>query len=142
MGHSLDKTPHFELHCPKDGAEMEKVNANGITLDRCVSCGAMWFDANELERLRKDARSADKLDVGRTSSGAKAAPAAGARATRGTKTQCCPRCEEVMVEHEYPDQSHIMIMTCKRCGGHLLDAGEFVDVTKYSLAERLKSFFS
>jgi Zn-finger nucleic acid-binding protein len=136
-------TPNFEMRCPKDGGEMTKVDAHGITLDRCTACGAMWFDSNELERLRKDARAAKDLDVGRTGASSKPDPKfAREKALRSAKEQRCPRCDEAMIEHEYPDQSHIMIMTCKRCGGHLLDAGEFIDVTKYSLTERFKAFFS
>lgn len=135
--------PHFEVRCPKDAAEMEKVDANGITLDRCTACGAMWFDANELERLKRDAAAANKLDVGRAGAMPKEDLATRrARALSAPKVQMCPRCNEAMFDHEFPDQSHIHIMTCKRCGGHLLDAGEFVDVTKYSLAERFKAFFS
>lgn len=122
---------------------MAKVDANGITLDRCTACGAMWFDANELERLKRDDDAAKRLDTGRTGAMPKAdAETRRKMAMKPAKTQKCPRCDEAMHEHEFPDQSHIMIMTCKRCGGHLLDAGEFIDVTKYSLTERFKAFFS
>jgi Zn-finger nucleic acid-binding protein len=123
----------FELACPKDGSPMQKVKAGSTTLDRCVGCGAVWFDAKELEALQQDKKTAATIDVG------------GKIRVEGkikTKDLDCPRDGTRMKEREYPDQSHILVMECPMCGGRLLDSGEFKDVTDFTLSERLKSFFS
>lgn len=112
---------------------MDKIDAHGIKLDRCVTCGAVWFDAKELEHLQRDKRTAEAVDIGaRTRSAA-------AIKTRNLR---CPRDNEPMIEVEHPKQSHIMIMECGTCGGHLLDAGEFKDMAKFTLGEKIKNFFS
>jgi len=112
---------------------MDKVDANGIVLDRCVTCGAVWFDAKELEQLQKNKAAAIDIDIG---------PITRSSVPIRTKNLRCPRDNEALSENEYPTQSHIHIMECKVCGGHLLDAGEFKDMTSFTLGEKLKNFFS
>jgi Zn-finger nucleic acid-binding protein len=135
---SLDSGSHgpsnsFDLKCPKDGGMMDKIDAHGIKLDRCVTCGAVWFDAKELEQLQRDKQAAESVDIG-----------ARTRSTAPIKTRNlrCPRDNEPMLDIEHPKQSHIMIMECGTCGGHLLDAGEFKDMAKFTLGEKIKNFFS
>ena len=123
---------HLELKCPKDGTVMSKVVAGGVTIDRCEVCGAMWFDLNELERLLMGKVKSKEIDIGaRTRTDAKIK----------TKNLDCPRDGERMKEIEYPDQSHVHIMKCPTCQGMLFDAGELVDVDKFTLLERMKAFF-
>jgi uncharacterized protein len=136
--HSLDPGSHgpsssFDLKCPKDGTVMEKINASGISLDRCPACGALWFDAKELEQLQRNQKAADAVDIG-----------ASVRSDAPIKRRNlrCPRDNEAMHEVEAPKQSHIMVMECNTCGGHLLDAGEFKDMAKFTLGEKIKNFFS
>lgn len=112
---------------------MTKVVTAGITLDRCTGCGAMWFDAKELAALQRDGKSARGVDIG---------PTQRTDARIRTKDLRCPRDNELMIEIEFPTQSHIHIMECKTCGGHLLDAGEFHDVTNFTLGEKIRNFFS
>lgn len=139
--HSLDDTTPpqpedargFALKCPKDGETMAKVFTHGITLDRCTGCGAMWFDAKELTALQRNDKAADNVDIGATKR---------TDARIKSKNLRCPRDNELMVEIEFPTQSHIHIMECKTCGGHLLDSGEFKDVASFTLGEKLKNFFS
>lgn len=112
---------------------MTKVATAGITLDRCTGCGAIWFDAKELAALQKNRKAATGVDIG---------PTKRTDAAIRTKNLHCPRDSELMIEIEFPTQSHIHIMECKTCGGHLLDAGEFQDVTSFTLGEKIKNFFS
>ena len=49
-GQTRDETQR--LSCPKCKAAMEKVSFGGVTVDRCVSCKGLWFDASEREQLR------------------------------------------------------------------------------------------
>ncbi|HVR44450.1 MAG TPA: zf-TFIIB domain-containing protein [Thermoanaerobaculia bacterium] len=43
-----------ELHhmrCPKCGMELSEYEYRDIKLDRCSSCGGIWFDQGEMEEL-------------------------------------------------------------------------------------------
>ncbi|MGA7613812.1 MAG: zf-TFIIB domain-containing protein [Thermoanaerobaculia bacterium] len=43
-----------ELHhmkCPKCGMDLYEFDYQGVTLDRCLSCGGTWFDAGEMDRI-------------------------------------------------------------------------------------------
>ncbi|MGH9457752.1 MAG: zf-TFIIB domain-containing protein [Thermoanaerobaculia bacterium] len=49
-----EKTRLRELHwmkCPKCGMDMEEYEYQGVSLDRCRSCGGVFFDAGEMEQL-------------------------------------------------------------------------------------------
>src|SRR5262245_31928335 len=57
------------LRCPKDSTFMEKVMVGGIEIDRCAGCGAMWFDAFELDKILAGEHAKDlvkKIDIGST----------------------------------------------------------------------------
>jgi Zn-finger nucleic acid-binding protein len=125
--------PSLDISCPKDGVKMQRVQIGKITVDRCPNCGAMWFDMNELERLDRDKKAANALDVG---------PIVRSDVQVRTKNLRCPRCDEPMKERVYPDQSHVLVMECKQCQGKLLDAGEFKDVTDFTVLEKIKAFFA
>jgi hypothetical protein len=40
--------------CPVDGGEMQKQIAHMLVIDRCPTCGGVWLDGGELERLKGD----------------------------------------------------------------------------------------
>ena len=40
-----------DLRCPSDNAPLWEFGADGVLLDRCNSCGGLWFDAGELETV-------------------------------------------------------------------------------------------
>jgi Zn-finger nucleic acid-binding protein len=129
----------FDLRCPKDGAPMHKVMIEKLTIDRCVACGAMWFDVGEIERvLKMKKKVASDIDAGATRP-AEAGKHAHARSGNNLK---CPRDKEPLAPRMYPDQSHIVVDECKFCHGMLLDSGELSDASDFTLAERVKSFFS
>jgi uncharacterized protein len=41
------------MHCPKCGMELQEFDFRGLKLDRCGSCGGVWFDKGEMEHLLK-----------------------------------------------------------------------------------------
>ena len=43
--------------CPSDGAEMTKVVAHMIVIDRCPQCQGVWLDSGELEKVWGNASS-------------------------------------------------------------------------------------
>lgn len=124
--------PSFTLNCPKDGRAMEKVALSGFTVDRCVSCNALWFDATELQKAlhAKGAVKALEPDhkgrVRNTSAGLAA----------------CPRCKSPLIAQVDQRQPHVEMLACTVCGGVLLDAGEFTDLNHLTVLERLKAFFA
>ena len=45
-----------ELHymkCPKCGMDMEEIQYRNVLLDKCFSCGGLYFDDGELEQVIK-----------------------------------------------------------------------------------------
>ncbi|MCA9808922.1 MAG: zf-TFIIB domain-containing protein [Candidatus Dadabacteria bacterium] len=39
------------MKCPKCGGQLHEVSFRGVSIDRCSSCGGVWLDAGELEKL-------------------------------------------------------------------------------------------
>lgn len=119
------------MQCPKCQAAMERVTLEGTTIDRCVSCGGLWFDLLEDEELLPKAA---KLDTG--------SPEIGAQYNTIDRIKC-PVCANSallrMVDHRQP---HIWFESCPTCHGRFFDAGEFRDLASYSLLDVIKDFFS
>ena len=54
-----EKTRLKELHymrCPKCGQHLEEIHLRGVEIDKCFSCGGIWFDEGELDMVTQDAR--------------------------------------------------------------------------------------
>ncbi len=41
------------MKCPKCGMDLATVDFQGVSIDRCTSCGGTYFDAGELEEVTK-----------------------------------------------------------------------------------------
>lgn len=39
------------MHCPKCGMEMKTIHLNQVEIDKCFSCGGLFFDPGELEKV-------------------------------------------------------------------------------------------
>ncbi len=39
------------MHCPKCGMELTEVEFRGVQVDNCFSCGGMFLDAGEAEKI-------------------------------------------------------------------------------------------
>ena len=46
------KKDHW-MKCPKCGMDLVTVQFQGVSIDRCTSCGGTYFDAGELEQVMK-----------------------------------------------------------------------------------------
>jgi len=44
------------MRCPKCGMEMSEIDYRGVEVDACFSCGGMYFDKGEVEKLLDDER--------------------------------------------------------------------------------------
>lgn len=128
-----DKDPQPKdpaIACPKDGTKMQKVHATGVTADCCAACGSVWLDALELERLLKDREATKKIDT----------KAAGTPPAPPGKL-LCPRDHSQLIDMVDRHQPHVHLRSCKVCGGCLLDAGKLKDLSRFTLRERVASFF-
>ena len=116
------------MRCPKCRADMEPIEFDGTEIDRCKTCGGIWFDAGEIEVMR-DKQAAAAIDTGDASVGKK---------SNAIDDYPCPRCSGTMVRVVDPQQTHIWYETCSGCSGSFLDAGELLDLSKLSIADFFK----
>lgn len=103
------------LHCPKCRSRMAPVTVAGIEVDRCTSCGGLWFDMLEHEDL-KDAPGAESLDTGNASAGDRYDHVGLVR---------CPVDGQTMVRMVDKAQPTLWLESCPVCYGTFFDAGEF-----------------
>jgi Zn-finger nucleic acid-binding protein len=128
-----DPKPDNRLRCPKDGTIMERVPIGSFIVERCAACGAMWFDAHELDRVLEDKSAIKDLDVGPL--GERQA----ARLPEALGGRHCPRDKSAMIDFHHQKQAHVELLACTVCGGILVDAGELKDLSEYTLRERLRN---
>lgn len=109
--------------CSKIDLKHESVGGTGrdaIAIDRCPSCGGMWFDMLELDNVLK-LKPAELLraDVN-------AAYARRAAGDEAEKRLNCPRCEGTvyLIKMKNRTGRGAMVDSCKVCFGAWLDAGE------------------
>lgn len=46
-----DKGSQTSLHCPEDQSRLVAVMHHGVEIDACTSCGGVWLDQGELEKI-------------------------------------------------------------------------------------------
>ena len=120
------------LICPKDHDTMETITVEDITIDRCPTCGGMWFDLGELRQLL-EADGLEKEDLLRKDK-------AHAHVDVHRRIAiCCPRDGFAMMQIHDATQRHIEYELCMQCGGIFLDSGELRDLDKFTLLERLRA---
>lgn len=134
----------LRLRCPKDATIMEKIEVGTVTIDRCGKCGAMWFDALELQKVL--AFNAASKAVGRDTKHAPVRsidPEEKRTHTTGRTPagMVCPRDRSMLIDLVDQTQPHVQEKSCTVCGGILLDAGELQDLSEFTLKERIKGLF-
>ena len=118
------------MQCPKCSGEMELVRYNQIEVDRCTSCGGLWFQPDELRNLRDDIWMADYIiDSGDKAAGKKA---------NAMKEYPCPECNDTMLQEFDHEQPHITYETCPNGHGTYLDSGEFTDLVRKTFWDKFK----
>ena len=109
---------------------MEQIDYEGTEIDRCTICKGIWFDAGEIDVL-KNKQAAKEIDIGDEKVGKQA---------NTMDNYQCPRCSGTMVKVVDPNQTHIWYETCSACSGSFLDAGELLDLSKFTIADIFKGF--
>ena len=125
------RDPDRIITCPKCAGAMEHVPFGGWTVDRCVNCRGLWFDAREQEQL-KDVEGSEVIDVG-TPGGSAVPPVTG-------KVKC-PVCNTQMIQMVDHRQPHLKFESCTVCYGAFFDAGEFRDYKEVTLVETVRGLF-
>ena len=107
------------MKCPRDGAELAPVHVDGIELDKCHHCDGIWFDAGELDKVRKLERSA----VERELENEYGSPTVAAGQVDGYMR--CPRCPDGRLNQlTYTYKKQVKIDRCDKCNGVWLDDNE------------------
>lgn len=109
---------------------METVRFEETTIDRCIGCHGLWFDALELESVVAG-RGGRTLDIGDAAIG---------KQLDSTDRIACPHCKTHMirlVDNRHPE---VRYEQCSVCGGAFLDAGELITLEKRTLGELLGDF--
>jgi len=94
---------------------MRRVLSGGEEIDRCFSCGALWFDFGEIRELTEGRLSADERDSGDpgTCRGEELA-----QLHRRAASTLCPRCGEKLEAVDFR-MTGIPVMACHGCRGIL-----------------------
>jgi hypothetical protein len=108
--------------CVKCTNVLDRTTIGGIEVDHCPSCGGLWLDRGELEKL--GTRSQTELDDLRELLGVnpKIPP------VPDETTVHCPACEGKLKELRF---GNILIDFCDTCRGLWLDKGEFDAALKH-----------
>lgn len=109
------------LNCRKE--TLEKINFNKVQVDRCTQCHGIWFDQDELRKLKDEKDQYLKwLDIDLWTEGKKF--------KISSSGKICPLCKETLYEVRY-GESNIKVDTCISCKGIWLDEGEFKKIIAY-----------
>lgn len=110
------------LVCPRCAGAMATVGTGqGVEIDQCLECGAIWLDAGELEQI-----------VAGQEPGDAPTPTMGALRSKmrevlppaePVKYRECPRCKQIMRRTNFGTISGVVVDECPR-HGVLLDPGE------------------
>lgn len=130
--------PTESVICPKCHLKMDRINAKGVEVDRCVKCGGLWLDQGELDGLMKSKGGIKQVMEG-LDSGPAAEPNAKRHVISGVK---CPRDTSRLITMVDLKQTHIQYEACTVCGGVFMDCGELKDLTQFTLRERLSGLFA
>lgn len=104
--------------CPRDGTELQHVEIQGVSLDKCHTCDGIWCDNGEIERLKGVHRPEEAVETryGNPS------------VTRQTVASYmrCPRCGSRLHRYRYTYARPVLVDRCENtaCYGIWLDKGE------------------
>ena len=109
------------MKCPRDGTELQAVNAAGVEIDKCHKCDGLWLDYGELEALR------DKKLSGLEETMEKEYGNPEYRAGEVAGFMRCPRCGEAgRLSRQHVSYFHapVQVDRCQQCFGLWLDDRE------------------
>lgn len=120
------------MQCPKCDAEMETIEYEGVSVDRCSGCKGLWFDMLEHEHL-KGIEGSESIDIGSAE--------VGEQYNRKDDIEC-PVCKTQLIKMVDRRQPHIWYEACTSCYGVFFDAGEFRDYKERTVLDFFRDLFS
>ena len=112
---------------------MRPVASGATEVDRCLSCGAAWFDPGEVRELTEGRFAGEEAAEGREPPPAPAPAAekrsAMARAHREAAGMECPRCGGSMRAVDFR-VTGIPILHCRGCGGTLASRNSVAEIAR------------
>jgi Zn-finger nucleic acid-binding protein len=117
------------MNCPRCQGRLQARSTGGVEIDECSSCQGIWFDADELRRV-KDASDRDlrwmDFELWKHPD----------RFRVNTIPVKCPSCTTALVAIDY-DATGVEVDFCSKCRGVWLDAGELERIIDGLTAELL-----
>lgn len=102
------------ITCVRCNSVLDKKTVAAIEVDVCPSCGGVWLDKGELERLNRVPQGAVEA--------LRQALTGGEQAGVSSTQTACPVCPGKLSEVRL---GRVQIDVCTRCKGVFLDKGEF-----------------
>jgi Zn-finger nucleic acid-binding protein len=110
----------MNLTCVKCTSVLDKARVGDVEVDLCPSCGGLWLDHGEIERLGRG--KPDELSKLRTALTGSARPDAASETTN-----TCPACPGALNEVVL---GPVHVEYCNKCHGIFLDKGELDQAVK------------
>ena len=122
------------MHCPKCPGNLEtKTYGRKIIVHRCDECGGLFCKPDVLMEMKREWMSEIVLDTGNSKVGQQHNVLGDIK---------CPECGIPMDKTYDNNQTHIWFESCVQCEGMYFDAGEFSDLKRESLIDRVRDFIT
>ena len=105
------------MDCPRCSVEMTEITHEDSTIQRCSSCGGLWVDVADLNRVLLHAN-------------LPALSALGGFVNPDEIAGMCPACNVDLVAVEGGDKRSLHYDTCESCGGIWLEGPDADDVAE------------
>ena len=120
------------MKCPKCESQMHPLKGAPFLAFRCQGCLGFWFPGGDDEVAKA-------LDYAAIFDDAPTGANAGFDQNRDID---CPHCSEKMIPMADKNQFHVKYESCANCRGVFLDSGELLDLSEFSIVERIKQAIS
>ena len=121
------------FNCPKCSTKLEVIISNNMQLDKCLTCGGLWFDKNELFTLLTSSETINFIIDGIRDEESKKHDKEGGK---------CPICDVELNRINSETEPELYIDVCPECSGVWLDKGELTSLAleknKNNLLQLLK----
>ena len=118
------------MKCPRDETALTQVRLADAGLERCATCGGVWFDFMQMERALSRESAALKPLV----------PREEIKAEPDEDSLVCPRCHGALVRMRAMPEN-VTHYGCVSCYGRWLDGSQLARVAGRSLAVKFEQLF-
>lgn len=115
------------MKCPKCQNELNELNQVAFSAAKCPACSGIWFRDGS-HALAKNIEGAVAIDEPDTNAAA---------AYDSVRDIQCPECRQPLIKMADSTQLHIKYEACADGCGAFFDAGEFKDLSEFTVMERI-----